>query len=169
MKLPKQLTRLAASGYNALMTRGAQSDLPIQTAALPWRIAGKGGIEVLLVTGRKSGRWMIPKGWPMIGKTLAEAAAQAAFEEAGVRGTVNPTPAGIFRHVKQLFAIGEIEVDIVVHHLWVDRELEKWPEVGQRKRKWFKAKEAAKRVGSSELSELILRTVKDRAATEASR
>ena len=168
MKLPKNLTRAAASGYKAWMTRGAQSDLPIQTAALPWRIAGTGGIEVLLVTGRRSGRWMIPKGWPMTGKTLAEAAAQEAFEEAGVRGTVNPTPAGVFRHVKQQFAIGEIEVDIVVHHLWVDRELSKWPEIGQRKRKWFKAKEAAKRVDSPELSELILRTVKEQADTGAS-
>ena len=55
---------------------------------------------------------------------------------------------------------GDLEVDIVVHPLWVDRELEKWPEVGQRKRKWFKPKEAAKRVDSPELSEMIRQAVK---------
>jgi hypothetical protein len=44
--------------------------------------------------------------------------------------------------------------------LWVDQELPKWPELGQRKRKWFSAKDAAKRVDSPELSELIRQSVK---------
>lgn len=142
------------------MTRGHDSELPIQTAALPWRLAGK-SIEILLVTGRRSGRWFIPKGWPMPGLTLAEAAAQEAFEEAGVQGTIHPDPIGTFRHVKQQIAIGEVRVNVIVHHLWVDRELPKWPECRQRKRKWFSAKEAAKKVDSDDLSELILRSVKN--------
>ena len=50
----------------------------------------------------------------------------------------------------------------MVHPLWVDRELPKWPELGQRKRKWFSAKEAAKRVHSPELAELIVQSVKRR-------
>ena len=155
MKVVKQLTRTIARSYSAAMTRGQSGEVPIQTGALPWRLAPKNGIEVLLVTGRRSGRWTIPKGWPMPRKTLAEAAEQEAFEEAGVRGTIDPNPLGTFRHVKQLMIVGDVEVDIVVHALWVDRELEKWPEIGQRKRKWFKPKEAAKRVDSPELSEMI--------------
>jgi 8-oxo-dGTP pyrophosphatase MutT (NUDIX family) len=143
-----------------MVSRQQTGALPIQTGALPWRLDGRKGIEVLLVTGRRSGRWTIPKGWPMPGKTLAEAAAQEAFEEAGVTGTVSSCPLGIFRHIKQLLAIGDIQVDIVVHPLWVDREFPKWPELGQRKRKWFGVKEAAKRVDSPELSELIRRSVK---------
>ena len=160
MNLVKQLTRSILESYTAAMTRAQPGEVPTQTGALPWRLAPKNGIEVLLVTGRKSGRWTIPKGWPMPGKTLAEAAAQEAFEEAGVRGTINPTPIGTFRHVKQLNVVGDIEVDIVVHPMWVDRELDKWPENGQRKRKWFKPKEAAKRVDSPELSEMIRQAVK---------
>lgn len=160
MKLIKQLTRTAAKGYSSAVTGDRGSKPPIQTGALPWRLAGKAGIEVLLVTGRRSGRWMIPKGWPIPGKSLAEAAAQEAFEEAGVVGTVDPRPIGTFRHLKQLNVAGDLEVDIVVHPLWVDRELEKYPELGQRKRKWFKAKEAAKRVDSPELSELIRKSGK---------
>lgn len=159
MKVLKQLTRAAFKSYSAAVTRDQTGDLPIQTGALPWRLARKNGVEVLLVTGRRSGKWTIPKGWPMPGKSLAEAAAQEAFEEAGVRGTVGPNPIGTFRHVKQPLAIGEIEVSIVVHSLWVDRELPKWPEFGQRKRRWFKPKDAAKRVDSPELSELILRVL----------
>jgi 8-oxo-dGTP pyrophosphatase MutT (NUDIX family) len=147
---------------------GGDGDLPIQTGALPWRLAGD-KIEILLVTGRKSGRWTIPKGWPMSGKSLAEAAAQEAFEEAGVRGTVDPNPIGTFRHVKQLFALGDVEVDIVVHRMWVDREFDTWPELGQRKRKWFKAKDAAKRVDSSDLGAMILNAVRVARDTSAVR
>jgi 8-oxo-dGTP pyrophosphatase MutT (NUDIX family) len=160
MKLLKQLTQSAARSYTSGVTREAAGELPIQTGALPWRLGPKKGIEVLLVTGRRSGRWTIPKGWPMPGKSLAEAAAQEAFEEAGVTGTVDTKPLGTFRHIKQLPALGDLEVNIVVHPLWVDQELPKWPELGQRKRKWFSAKDAAKRVDSPELSELIRRSVK---------
>jgi 8-oxo-dGTP pyrophosphatase MutT (NUDIX family) len=162
MKALKQITQAVAKSYSRSVTREQQGEYPIQTAALPWRLASNKRIEVLLVTGRRSGRWMIPKGWPMPGKTLAEAAEQEAFEEAGVSGTIDPKPIGTFRHVKTQMAYGEIEVDIVVHPLWVDREFSKWPELGQRKRKWFSAKEAAKRVHSPELSELITQAVNRR-------
>lgn len=160
MKLVRQLTRAAAKRYTSMVTREAEGDLPVQTGALPWRLAQKNGIEVLLVTGRRSGRWTIPKGWPMPGKSLAEAAEQEAFEEAGVEGTIDPRPIGTFRHVKQLNIVGDIEVNIVVHPLWVDRELPKWPELGQRKRKWFTPKDAANRVDSPELSDMIRQAVK---------
>lgn len=142
------------------MTRDTDRELPIQTGVLPWRLSDNKGIEVLLVTSRRSGRWTIPKGWPMAGKTLAEAAAQEAFEEAGVKGTVDPRPIGTVRHVKQKLVSGDLEVTIVVHPMWVDREFPKWPEIGQRKRKWFRPKDAAKRVDSPELSELIRQSTK---------
>lgn len=35
-----------------------------------------GSGKVLLVTGRGAGRWVIPKGWPMKGRTLGGAARQ---------------------------------------------------------------------------------------------
>lgn len=39
-------------------------------AALCYRLKGKtGALEVLLLTSRDTGRWVIPKGWPMEGKT----------------------------------------------------------------------------------------------------
>lgn len=155
MKPLKEVTRRATNDYRSAMTRETDGDLPIQTGVLPWRLADNKGIEVLLVTSRRSGRWTIPKGWPMAGKSLAEAAAQEAFEEAGVMGTVDPTPIGTFRHIKQKLVSGDFEVSVVVHPMWVDREFRKWPELGQRKRRWFSPKDAAKRVDSPELSELI--------------
>lgn len=162
----KRLSGRVRLNYRQSETREELTELPIQTGALPCRHKKK-GVEVLLVTGRRSRRWTIPKGWPMPGKSLAEAAAQEAFEEAGVRGTIDPEPLGSFRHTKTNLAIGDLDVQILVHPMWVEHELPKWPELGQRKRKWFKPEEAAQRVDSPELGALIMRSV-ERALARAS-
>lgn len=141
--------------YGNAMSREQSSAVPLQSGALAWRPKGKKKAEVLLVTGRRSGRWMIPKGWPMPGKSLADSAAQEAFEEAGIEGTVNPRPIGTFRHVKQHLLLGEIEVDIIVHLFAVSRELPDWPERGERNRKWFALEDAVTRVDSVQLKKLI--------------
>lgn len=92
----------------------------------------------------------------MPGKSLADSAAQEAFEEAGIKGRIEATPIGSFRHVKQHLLFGTIEVDIFVHPLAVERELGNWPEKGERNRKWFAIDEAAERVQSYELKLLIV-------------
>jgi 8-oxo-dGTP pyrophosphatase MutT (NUDIX family) len=142
--------------YTQPKTREASTELPIQTGALPYRLSGARQVEILLVTGRRSRRWIIPKGWPVPGKTLAESAAQEAFEEAGIEGTIDPEPLGSFRHAKSGLAMGDIEVSIVVHAMYVERELSEYPECRDRKRKWFTAEEAADKVDSEELGKLII-------------
>ena len=146
-----------------------RTDLALQTGALPWRLSTARKPEVLLVTGRRSKRWMIPKGWPMIGKSLADAAAREAFEEGGICGTVDPRPLGSFHHRKRSL-FGTVDVEILVHLLAVDRELPEWPERGQRERRWFPVKVAATLVDSDELGQLIGRVGKRlRDGKEASR
>src|SRR4051812_43970983 len=54
--------------------------LLVQAAALPWRVGDSGDIEILLVTSKAGKRWIVPKGWPMIGRSLPKAAEQEAFE-----------------------------------------------------------------------------------------
>ena len=121
---------------------------------MPCRTRPDGQIEVLLVTGKGSRRWIIPKGWPMPGMTLAEAAAQEAFEEAGVRGPVDPQPLGDFRHEKNV-GPADIEVRIVVHAMSVEQELVDYPEARSRERRWFSIAEAVEAVGSAKLGRLI--------------
>ena len=94
----------------------------------------------------------------MIGKSLAEAAEVEAFEEAGVKGKVDPEPLGSFNHTKQNLPVGTLDVRILVHPMSVDREFPKWPEFGQRRRKWFTVEEALERVDSEELRALILQS-----------
>lgn len=133
--------------------------MALQTGALPWRLGARSRPEILLVTGRRSGRWMIPKGWPMIGRSLADAAAREAFEEAGIRGRIDQQPLGSFGHAKRgLF--GTINVEILVHPLAVEEELPEWPEKAQRTRRWFPLKEAVALVESEGLRLLIGRLEK---------
>ena len=44
-----------------------------QVGALPVRKTRKGALEVLLVSSRDTGRWVIPKGWPA--KRMTDSAA----------------------------------------------------------------------------------------------
>ena len=58
-----------------------------QFAAICHRTKKKTGeLEVLLITSRDTGRWVIPKGWHMEGKQPHAIAEQEAYEEAGIKG-----------------------------------------------------------------------------------
>ncbi len=62
----------------------------LQAAALPYRRAKD--LEVLLVSSLDTGRWIVPKGWPMKGRKNFETAKREAYEEAGVRAKSRPRP-----------------------------------------------------------------------------
>lgn len=128
---------------------------PLQVGALPYRRGADGAWEVLLVTTRGTGRWMVPKGWPMAGKTHSEAAAQEAYEEAGVRGPASPDELGRFAHEKSRFPGRSLHCTIAVFALPVEEELAQWPEKGQRTRRWFPLEEAARVVDSPTLAGII--------------
>ena len=155
MKMPRPLTG-AAARLKARSRRSA-AGRPLQTGALPWRRGAGGAIEILLVTSRDSPRWLPPKGWPMRGKSLAAAAAQEAYEEAGIEGEIAARPLGDFDHVKQHATMGPVELTVRLYPLEVSRELDDWPERKERSRRWFTPDEAAEIVGSEALGALIRR------------
>jgi 8-oxo-dGTP pyrophosphatase MutT (NUDIX family) len=125
-----------------------------QVAALPVRF-GPGGLDVLLVTSRDTGRWIIPKGWPMKGRKDHQAAAQEAFEEAGVSGRIDKHPIGAFTYQKRLTDRVE-PCRVMVYILEVEHEFDAWVERDQRKRQWFSQEEAAARVREPALTAIIL-------------
>ena len=53
-----------------------------QFAALPFRIGTSGRPEIMLLTSRETGRWVIPKGWPIKGLKPREVASREAYEQA---------------------------------------------------------------------------------------
>src|SRR3546814_760542 len=71
-----------------------------QIAALPYRIAQDGSAQVMLITSRGTGRWVIPKGNPIRGLEPHRAAVHEAYEEAGISGIPCPSPLGVYRYRK---------------------------------------------------------------------
>jgi 8-oxo-dGTP pyrophosphatase MutT (NUDIX family) len=125
----------------------------MQFGALPVRLRD-GEPVVLLVTSRDTGRWVIPKGWPMPGRSREQAAATEAFEEAGLRGSIIGGCLGGYSYWKQYRARRMLcTVDVFLFR--VDAELSRWPEKRQRLRHWFTPEEAATLVEEQVLADLI--------------
>lgn len=118
---------------------------------------GSEGPEVLLLTSRDTGRWVIPKGWPMAGKPSHEVAAQEAYEEAGVQGKAAPDPVGSFLYTKVLDNGLRIPCRVQVYPLKVEAMLDTFPEKDSRRLEWVGFPEAARRVRESELKTLLQR------------
>lgn len=113
--------------------------------------------RVLLITSRGTGRWILPKGWPMPGRSMAEAAAQEAWEEAGVKGRLLPHALGSYSYQKQQDRGFAIPVRVQVYGIEVE-ELDKgFPEADQRERKWFGAQDASDLVEEPGLKALLRR------------
>lgn len=125
-----------------------------QYAALPWRFSG-GAREVCLISSRETGRWVIPKGWPIKGLPPAQAAAREAYEEAGLGGVVSRKPIGEFGYGKRL-ENGKVQPTLVeVFAMEQMVQHTDWPEKGQRKVQWFSVPEAANAVEEPELKAII--------------
>lgn len=127
----------------------------MQVAALPWRQTEAGTIEVMLVTSRGTGRWVVPKGWPRKTEALHEAAAREAAEEAGIEGVTAPDEIGSFFYGKELASGLSRHCQVHVFPLYVETEADKWPEHKLRTRRWFSPQEAASLVDEPDLAELI--------------
>ncbi len=124
-----------------------------QVAALPVRRVN-GMIEVLLVTSRDTGRWIIPKGWQIKGLKGYEAAAREAKEEAGVEGKIRPKAIGHFSYIKPERS-DQGAIDVTVFLLSVRKQCKRWREAGQRERAWFPIAVAAVNVREPQLSSII--------------
>lgn len=127
----------------------------VQAAALCWRL-GKKGKEVLLITSRDSGRWIIPKGWPIDGLDGAGTAAQEAWEEAGVKpAKIIHTPLGLYHYIKLLSNGAPAPIEATVYPIEVAGLADNFPECHERKRSWVSPKQAAMMVDEPELRDLL--------------
>jgi 8-oxo-dGTP pyrophosphatase MutT (NUDIX family) len=111
-------------------------------------------VEFLLVTSRETGRFIVPKGWPMKGKSDAEAAAEEAEQEAGVRGRIGSRPIGQYRYWKRL-KDAFVPMTVTVFVLDVEAEIEEFRESAQRIRGWVEPNQAELLIDEPELKTLI--------------
>ncbi|SFT00457.1 8-oxo-dGTP pyrophosphatase MutT, NUDIX family [Sulfitobacter marinus] len=127
----------------------------LQVAALCYRETPKGK-QVLLITSRDTGRWIVPKGWPVDGLDGAEAALQEAWEEAGVsKADIESSPIGYYDYDKRLDHGLTTPVNAQVYLTRVRNLEDEYPEVNERTRKWFAPAEAAELVDEPDLQDIL--------------
>lgn len=110
------------------------------------------GVEVLLITSRDTGRWVIPKGTVEKGENNRSAAAREAREEAGVRGHFSKKPLGYYTYIKGKEGTACL---VAVFLMEVTGKKKHFPEEQARQLEWVSALEAARRVEEPELKGLF--------------
>ena len=133
---------------------GAKGSARTQFAGLCWR-ERRGKVQILLITSRRRKRWIVPKGWPMDGKTPAECAATEAWEEAGVVGKASDDCLGVYSYARLRPGEEDIPCLAMVYPVKVKALKKKFPERKDRRRKWVSRKKASKMVTERELAKLI--------------
>jgi 8-oxo-dGTP pyrophosphatase MutT (NUDIX family) len=129
--------------------------MSVQYAALPYRASDCSGLEVLLVTTRTAGRWILPKGWPKEGKLPHATAAQEAHEEAGLIGRITKQAIGSYSYAKRMKNGSEIDCEVHVFPMKVTGQARRWPEKGEREVQWFSSADAVEVIEDPLLSNLI--------------
>jgi 8-oxo-dGTP pyrophosphatase MutT (NUDIX family) len=131
----------------------------VQYAALPFRIGPRGRPEILLLTSRGTRRWVIPKGWPMRNRKPRDAAAQEAYEEAGLVGRMlGKRAVGTYDYDKMITPTASVPCVVKVFLFEVERQLDDWPEMQERQVRWFDPREASALVAEPGLAKLLRKT-----------
>ena len=121
-----------------------------QSAVIPY-VEDKAGIRIVMITSRKRGRWIVPKGIVEPDMTPRASARKEALEEAGVKGKVLKQSIGTYSYQKW-----NSTCTVTVFVMLVKKLLETWEEEWMRSRELVSLEEAADRVEEEELKEMIL-------------
>lgn len=145
MRLPKE---------KQIVSRARKGKVIRQVAAVPFRYAADGAVEILLVTSGTTKRFIVPKGWPMKGKSGKQAAMIEAREEAGVAGPILRDALGEYVYWKRL-SKQFVQIRVKVFLLQVARELPAWEESARRSRAWLSPAQAAQLIDETQLAMLV--------------
>ncbi len=149
------MVRFLSAAWSDYVCPMFQRPKRLQVAALCHRGAGT-EIEVLLVTSRGTGRWIIPKGWPIRGLDSPQSALREAWEEGGVSGTAaNSDLIGSYSYDKIMPAGLAVPVETLVYSVAVEQTATRFPEAHQRRRKWMTPYAAADLVNEAELKAIL--------------
>ena len=138
------------------MSGSSEDSLRVQYGALPYRWTDAGALEVLLITSRRTRRWIVPKGWPMKGRKPWETAEIEAREEAGVSGIVAKRAVGSFRYDKLLDEEARVlPCEVTLFPLLVQRYLRSWREQNLRDASWLSPSQAVALAADAGLRDVI--------------
>lgn len=125
-----------------------------QAGAMPYALVD-GRMAFLLITSRRSGKWIFPKGAIEPGYTPWDSAAIEALEEAGVTGSIEQKPVGSYR--ASIGNDGVTLVDVDLYPLLVTEQHDRWREDKQRLRHWATLSEAKRLLTDRSLGLLAMR------------
>ena len=149
------MTNAMKKAWTDLVQPLLQRPRQFQVAALCYR-QNRDQTEVLLITSRDTGRWILPKGWPVDGMDAPDAALKEAWEEAGVKtGELEPEPIGTFDYDKRLDDGYESPVQAQVYKVKVVEMTPAFPEADERTLKWVTPAEAANLVNEPGLQAIL--------------
>ena len=123
-----------------------------QSGALPYAIVD-GRMTFLLITTRRSGKWIFPKGAIEPNMSPWHSAALEALEEAGVTGEISSAAIGSYRTGTD----GARLVDVDLYPLRVTEQHESWREQNERMRHWVTLAEARRLLADRTLARLAAR------------
>jgi hypothetical protein len=100
-----------------------------QYGVIPY-LKRSGKTKIIIITGRNSNRWIVPKGNLIANKSKRKTALLEAYEEAGLTGKLDQN----FKCRLFIMSHG-IKTDLTLYSMRVNKRLiKKWPESHQRKR-----------------------------------
>jgi 8-oxo-dGTP pyrophosphatase MutT (NUDIX family) len=117
--------------------------LPLQVAAVCYRRSGP-AFEFLLVNTNGGGKWTFPKGAPETSMSHSQAAEREAWEEAGVRGHIEPRHFHLYLHSKGVFWKPPGVREFVIKAFLMEVEQSELGHEADRNPTWFSADDAKK-------------------------
>lgn len=85
--------------------------------------------DMVLVTSRRRGNWVFPKGRRVQGKSVTASALQEAYEEAGLKGRIDRSV-----EIRVTIRRRGKKIILILYPMRVKKILKKWPESNVRQR-----------------------------------
>ena len=121
-----------------------------QAGVIPY-IEKDGSFTTIMISSKSDpSYWIFPKGHIDTGHSELEAAAQEAYEEAGLKGTIHDKPIG-----KYSFKKFSSRYKVTLYPMEVTEILEDWPERDQRQRRKISLETANKMINDPAIRKLL--------------
>lgn len=148
----RRITRVLGSSRRRLRIPEGRAG-EVQSGAVPYAWVDDEP-AYLLITSRRTRRWIFPKGAVAHAMTAQASAAKEAWEEAGVRGEIGDHALGRY-HTEKVDGRRRRWIAVELYPLLVTKQAEDWPERRGRRRHWATHRQARRLIDNPELVALL--------------